>query len=247
MSECRAMVRAIGEGAGLEGRSLSASELEHLASCDSCRSALAASDPIALFSMLALDRKEDAFWLGFETRVLAQVREESRLGPRLLAWWARPRLALLTGGVAMIALVALLARTGGIPRAAQDGRAAHAGGDHPQAAAPLGAIDWVAGAARAVLAEEGPGRDGTEPARASAAAALAPPWKETLPLERDAAPPACVETVSSPTAHIISLSIEIAGESRALDPRGRTRQATGAAALPAASDVVLIVDREMEI
>jgi hypothetical protein len=241
------MARAFGECAGLGGRPFSADELGHLASCAPCREALAASDPTALFSTLALERKDDSFWLGFETRVLAGIREQSRTRSGLLARLVRPRLALLAGGAALIAVVTLVARGGALPGTAPGGGIARAGGAHARPDAPLGAIDWVAGAARAVLGEEGPGREPAPAPEPAAIASLAPGWDEAPPLELDAAPPAPVETVSSPTAHIISLSIEPEGGPLAAEQRAGARQAAGAAVLPAASDVVLIVDREMDI
>ena len=192
-------------------------ELEHLSSCASCRAAVATADPAALFSVLALETKEGAFWTGFETRILAAVREEekaSRAG--VLAGFLRPRFAVLAAGAAAIAAAALFVAPGG----------------------PFGPAPPVR---RVVSVDEGPIQRTTgaeEPARSSPepmriADAIAPrPMPVSgapnlLPLGRDAASPAPVETVSSPTAQVLTINHEDAGRQQA--------------------DVVLIVDQGIDI
>ena len=92
---------------------LSADDLRHLAGCGACRVRLAEADPAALFSLLVLERKDDAFWTGFETRVLARIREAEREPSGWLARLFRPRsLAVLACSAAAILSVFVLTRTG---------------------------------------------------------------------------------------------------------------------------------------
>jgi hypothetical protein len=160
---------------------LAREEAAHLEACGSCRAALARREPTALFALLTLEKKDDAFFTGFETRVLAGVREARReerggwLGAIL-----RPRFLALAAGAAAIA-VALMVRMEP-PRRRLRARRAQA--PAPRVAKP---------SAPPVVA----GRDG------ALVADLVPI------LERDAAAPSPVESVASATARVIS--IEVAG------------------------------------
>jgi hypothetical protein len=97
-------------------------ESAHLEACRDCREELARRDPAALFALLAFEKKDDAFFTGFETRVMAGIRESEReerggwLGAIL-----RPRLLALCAGVAAvtIALVVWMGQPAQPPRLAE--------------------------------------------------------------------------------------------------------------------------------
>ncbi len=246
MSDCRAMARALAEGAGLGGRPFSADE-----------SGISPRAP----------RAGRPWRLPIRPPCFRRSRSSARTTPS--GWGSRrgargdprgiPR-PLRPAGPAGAPAPGAARRgrgpdrhrhAGGArrrdPRPVPGGGIARAGGAHARPDAPLGAIDWVAGAARAVLGEEGPGREERRRRRAGRGRRARAGLGRSAPARagRRAARP--VETVSSPTAHIISLSIEPEGGTLAAEPRAGARQAAGAAVLPAASDVVLIVDREMDI
>jgi len=107
-------------------------------------------------------------------------------------------------------------------------------------------VDWVSGAARAVLGEGGPGAQKGEPIAVEAGMALpASRAAVPLPLERDAGVPAPVESVASATAHIISLSIDASAGTPDQDAAAPGRRDAEGGAPP--SDIVLIVDKGIDI
>jgi len=162
---------------------LAREEAAHLEACGSCRAALARREPSALFALLTLEKKDDAFFTGFETRVLAGVREARReerggwLGAIL-----RPRFLALAAGAAAIA-VALMVR---MEPPSAPSVAARAGAP-AEAGAPTGAP---------VLAPEG-----------TVASLEIAPTESSEPIERDAAAPSPVESVASATARVISIQV----------------------------------------
>lgn len=164
---------------------LSPAEVAHIDGCAACRRSAAEAAPEALFALLVLERKDEAFWTGFDTRVMAAVRESGR-GPRgILQAILRPRTLALGTGAALIAAWAMLAgiREPLAPRSART---------DPPASETLAAAD-------------GP-----------------------MPLiETDAAPPAPVESVFSPTARVVTINVETPG--------------------PDSSEVVMIVDQGIDI
>jgi hypothetical protein len=268
--------RGRAEGAGTEASApgpgavpgqieLTRQEIEHAASCAPCRRAIASRDPSALFSLLSLEANDEASWLGFETRVLAEVRATRRGRGRILDFVLssglfRAERALLAGGVSLLAVVAILLRAGAgepaeprklsapsLARRLEMGILVHGSGADPGAVASLASgVDWVSGAARAVLGEGGPGAQTVELA-AVPAGRVAPKPRSTLmlPLERDAGVPAPVESVASATAHIISLSIDAASGPPGPGPGSPAR--AGREAEPSPSDIVLIVDKGIDI
>jgi len=197
MSGCKTVRAAIGERAVDPGRPFAPAEAAHLAQCAACRRAIAADDPAGLFAILALERTNEAFWTGFEARVLSRAKDEPRGWRERIAALVRPRIAALAAGAALLAVAALSLRL--------------AGTAHPTG---------PAGIARS----SGSFAPGAVPDR--------------LPLlESDAADPIPVESVFSPTAQVISLSIR--GAAPSAGPAG--------AGIGEDEDLVLIVDREIDL
>jgi len=157
-------------------------EAPHLDACPPCRARLAQRDPAALFALLAFEKKGDAFFAGFETRVMAGVREAAR-EPRggWLGAILRPRYLGLAAGCAALAIaVAMLLES--------PGPAPVPGGLGGRAAAGS-----ATGTAPSFTASVLPGLE-------SAPSSLAP-------IERDAAAPSPVESVASATARVISIQV----------------------------------------
>ena len=169
----------------------------HLASCETCRAIAARTDPTAFFAPLAFERKDEGFWLGFETGVLAKVREDEARGKGIVRLSLWPRWVALAAGASVLAFAVVALRPGGGGQADRAGRRA--------ATAPLSAM--------------------TETVVASAAA----PAGAALSLDRDVAAPAPVETISSPTAKVLSIRV------------GKGREDAEE------SDVVVIVDQGIDI
>lgn len=179
-----------------------------------------------------------------------------------LAGWRdlfRPRQLALAGGAAAIAVFALVAlrapfengqRTGG----AAGVRTGLSGLDREGATTLVSGIEWVSGVARAV---------GEDPGAVSGdSAALSPDidrsagvraWMaEHVTARNDrndrtgGATPAPVETVVSPSARVISLAIDQSALPSTAGARGAAAGDSGQT-LSAGSDVVLIVDQEIDI
>ena len=107
---CAALRRRVEAGAPEAGFVFERGEVEHLAACAPCRKLVSQADPTALFALLSLERKDESFWTGFETRVLAAVREEKPARGGVLAALGvllRPRVLALAAGSLLIALLAL--------------------------------------------------------------------------------------------------------------------------------------------
>ena len=192
---CDALRAALESRAAGDERPLGRDLASHLASCEACCALAASADPTAFFAPLAFERKDEGFWLGFETSVLAKVREDEARGKgiaRLSLW---PRWVALAAGASVLALAVLVLSPGGGGPADRAGRRA--------ATVPVSAP--------------------REPVIASAL----PPAGAALSLERDLAAPAPVETILSPTAKVLSISVG----------RGGTEE----------SDVVVIVDQGIDI
>jgi len=179
---CAELVRRLAASSEADLPRLAREDAAHLDACPSCTAELARRDPSALFALLAFERKDEAFFSGFETRVMAGVREarrEERGG--WLGTILRPRYLALAAATAAVAVV-LIARQG-------------PSGPPPseRAAAPPAAP----GIPETGIAQAGPA-SGPEAS------------SDVIPiLERDAAAPSPVESVASATARVIS--IEVAG------------------------------------
>lgn len=109
-SACREIARRLHAAGDEDLARLAREETGHFEACPTCRAELARRDPTALFALLAFEKKDEAFFMGFETRVMAGIREAERearggwLGAIL-----RPRYLLLGTGAAALA-IALIAR-----------------------------------------------------------------------------------------------------------------------------------------
>jgi len=111
-SACRDLARRLAAAVDEDLARFARDEAPHLDACPPCRARLAQRDPAALFALLAFEKKGDAFFAGFETRVMAGVREDARetrggwLGALL-----RPRYLALGASAAAIAVaITLIAR-----------------------------------------------------------------------------------------------------------------------------------------
>src|SRR5262245_20652677 len=173
-NRCREIARRLETARDEDLARLAREEAGHFEACGSCRSEVALRDPSALFALLAFEKKDEAFFTGFETRVMAEIREaerESRGG--WLGAILRPRYLALAGGAAAIA-VALVLYAGHSPQ-------------EPR----------VAG----VVVDDGAGPMTVNPPgspESTTAAAPAP----SMAIRRDAAPPSPVESVASATARV---------------------------------------------
>src|SRR5262245_3104936 len=130
--DCQGLGRRIASAAEEDLARLAQEAAPHLTTCASCRAELARRDPAALFALLAFETKDDAFFAGFETRVMAAVREADR-EPRLggLGAVLRPRYLARAAAAAAI-VVLLVARREPAPQVAR--------GPEPPVAAPQGMI-----------------------------------------------------------------------------------------------------------
>jgi hypothetical protein len=208
-------------------------DLEHLASCESCRDFLAQTAPESLFSLLVLEKTNEAFWTGFETRVMAEIRERPRKAGGLLGALWRPRPLGLAAAAAAIAAVVLLLKPGAQPPLHAARRAVARGADLVARVSrqPSGAPERAAGVGEREAAENPAPRE--RAMLEGPLTALGSPLEGRLPggahlsPERDAALPAPVESVSSPTARFYTINVEAPGA------RG--------------SDVVVIVDQGIDI
>lgn len=154
-------------------------EAGHLEGCFDCRADLARRDPTALFALLAFEKKDEAFFAGFETRVMAGVREAAREGRGgWLGAILRPRLVALGASAAAIGVVLVI----------WQGRAIWLGQPAPPRIAA------------------GPAESGAIRVPVPHLAEEAPVDRPTL-LERDAAEPSPVESVASATARVISIKV----------------------------------------
>jgi hypothetical protein len=109
-SRCRDLVRRLETAGDEDFARLAREEAPHLEACRSCRARLAQRDPSALFALLAFEKKDNAFFAGFETRVMAGVREEAKAARgSWLGAILRPRYLALAAGAAALA-IALIAR-----------------------------------------------------------------------------------------------------------------------------------------
>src|SRR4029453_1315948 len=107
---CREIARRLGAAGDEDLARIAREEAGHFEACRSCRAELVLRDPSALFALLALEKKHDAFFTGFETRVMAGIREaekETRGG--WLGAILRPRYLALAAGAGALA-IALIAR-----------------------------------------------------------------------------------------------------------------------------------------
>jgi hypothetical protein len=194
---CAALRTALESRAAGDERPVGCDLASHLQSCETCRALAARTDPTVFFAPLAFERKDEGFWLGFETGVLAKVREDQARGKGILRFSLWPRWAALAAGASVLALAVLALRPGGGGPFDHTGRRA--------ATVPMAGT--------------------TETVIASAAA----PAGAALLLERDVAAPAPVETISSPTAKVLSIRV------------GKGKEDTEE------SDVVVIVDQGIDI
>lgn len=166
---------------------LTSAQLDHLASCVSCRLSIAEADPTLLFGLLSRERKDEAFFLGFETRVMARIRETD-LKRRPLLGWMGARTVALAGGVALIAAAALLVmEIDPRPQAPSPGLVAQG---------PTGAVHDGMTVERTMPPSAHQGRPDE----------LSPSVTLRLP-ELQAEAPAAVESIASTTAQIISIKV----------------------------------------
>jgi hypothetical protein len=130
--DCQGLGRRLASAGAEDLARLAREAAPHLETCPSCRAELARRDPAALFALLAFEKKDEAFFAGFETRVMAAVRETGR-EPRLgwLGAVLRPRYLVLAAAAAAIAVV-LVARRGPPPQVAR--------GPEPPAAVSSGTV-----------------------------------------------------------------------------------------------------------
>lgn len=222
LASCEDVRRTLALRESEEEFPLAPAQVEHLAVCEGCRVVLAQAEPTALFSVLALETKPEAFWTGFETRVLATVREEQRAKSGILGVLLRPRALGLAFSAAALAVVALLVRVSGLPSGGAEARRAATGPAEGSVLNHEPAAHGDTRPAEGPLAT--PGAPGTALADLTAREAASP---LSDPLERDAVSPAPVETVSSPTARVLTINVKDPARDEA--------------------DVVVIVDQGIDI
>src|SRR5262249_12595160 len=102
MTDCGAIRRVLEAGAAAGGAEIRLARDERAppSDCAPCRAPVAAADPSALFALLAIGRSEPGSWLGFETRIMAEIRSEPRRRSALAAF-LRPRSAVLALGASL--------------------------------------------------------------------------------------------------------------------------------------------------
>lgn len=107
---CREIARRLAAAGDEDLARLAREEAGHFGACRSCSAELARRDPSALFALLAFEEKDEAFFTGFETRVMAGIREAER---EIRGGWLgavlRPRYLVLAAGAAALT-IALIAR-----------------------------------------------------------------------------------------------------------------------------------------
>jgi hypothetical protein len=182
LRERLAEIRRAGEG------SFDAARSEHLRGCDECKSLVAEEAPELFFSILALERKSEAFWVGFETRVLAAAREQAREPRGFLQAWRAPRFVGLAAAAGLLAVVAVVA---------------HRGGPVPAPWRPN-----EGGTAALSPAAQGAGADRSGSAARGAALGRTAAATRPFGVGQDSAAPPPVESVSSPTARMVTIQVE---------------------------------------